>query len=169
MIFLGARSHAMTFYDILLTHVQKFAGNEDDTPVYISLDRTVFDVSGSEFYEKEGPYHIFAGHEASRCLAKMSFAEEDLDSLDLSDLTHADRDSLDGWIMKFRHGKCYPVVGKLVPPPEEPQIFTISELQEYKGEGDIPEGAAAAPIYVAVKGDVFDMSYGGSSHYGKVS
>jgi membrane-associated progesterone receptor component len=65
-------------------------------------------------YGEEGPYHIFAGIDASRALAKMSFKPEDLNSTDLSDLTEEQKKTLDDWETKFISVRKYPVVGKLV-------------------------------------------------------
>ncbi len=43
--------------------------------------------------------------------------------------------------------------------PEPPRNFTLEQLREFDGEGD-------KPIYVAVKGDVFDVTRG-RTFYGK--
>eukprot|EP01084_Bolivina_argentea_P067037 122175_1 len=58
--------------------------------------------------------------------------------------------------------RCYPIVGKLVHPPcaESVPQMTVEDLALHKGCEEIPEGSAAAPIYVAVKGDIFDVRYG---------
>ena len=87
-----------------------------DAPILVGIKGKVLDVSygGKEMYGKEGPYHIFAGIDASRALAKMSFKPEDLNSTDLSDLTEEQRKTLDDWETKFISVRKYPVVGKLV-------------------------------------------------------
>lgn len=69
---------------------------------------------------------------------------------------------------KYKYYKCYPIVGRLVTPPSGLKL-TTAELAKHKGEEEkegLPEGWAAAPIYVAVKGQVFDMSFGGRLFYG---
>ena len=69
---------------------------------------------------------------------------------------------------KYKYYKCYPIVGRLVTPPAGLKL-TTAELAKHKGEEEregVPEGWAAAPIYVAVKGQVFDMSFGGRLFYG---
>lgn len=59
--------------------VQEFDGS-NGKPIYIGVMGEVFDVSeASNFYGEGGPYHLFAGRDASRSLAKSSFEEHDLD------------------------------------------------------------------------------------------
>lgn len=65
-------------------------------------------------YGEGGPYHIFAGRDVSRALAKMSFDPEALESRDLSDLTPQQLQTLQDWEKKFVEVKKYPVVGTLI-------------------------------------------------------
>lgn len=88
-----------------------------------------------------------------------------LHTYSLSDLTYSEKESLHGWIEKYKYFKQYPVVGRLVKPPTNLKL-TVKELAKHKGTQAVPEGYAAAPIYVAVKGTVFDMSFGGLMFYG---
>ncbi len=67
---------------------------------------------GIEMYGSGGPYNRFAGRDASRALAKMSFEAADVNSTDLSDLTPAERKVLQDWDKRFTDGKKYPVVGR---------------------------------------------------------
>lgn len=60
-------------------------------------------------------YNLFAGKDASRALAKMSFKPEDVNSRDLSDLTQEQLKVLDDWAVKFETKRKYPVVGTLAP------------------------------------------------------
>ncbi len=83
----------------------------------------------------------------------------------LSDLTYSQKESLHGWVEKYKYYKCYPVVGRLVTPPQDLKL-TAKELAPCNGAQATPEGYAAPPIYVAVKGTVFDMSFGGRGFYG---
>lgn len=57
------------------------------------------------------------------------------------------------------------MVGRLVTPPQGLQL-TVKELAKHDGAQPVPEGYAAPPIYVAVRGTVFDMSFGGRGFYG---
>ena len=45
----------------------------------MALKGVIYDVSGSWFYKKNGPYGKFAGHDASINLAKMSHDDVNLD------------------------------------------------------------------------------------------
>ena len=87
-----------------------------DAPIYIGLCGKVVDVSygGKGFYGKGGGYHLFAGKDASRALAKMSFDPKDLASHDLSDLTPEQQKTLSDWERKLVTVRKYPVVGTLI-------------------------------------------------------
>lgn len=84
-----------------------------DAPIYVGAAGKVFDVSygGKEYYGPEGPYKHFAGIDASRALAKMSFSAEDITSHDVSDLDETQRKTLQEWVDKFENTRKYPVVG----------------------------------------------------------
>lgn len=137
------------------------------TAIYIALVGDVYDVSGSsEFYGKDGPYHCFAGRDASRAMAKLSFEEADLAAgRDLSDLGPFERSTLEDWVDKFKYYKAYPVVGKLTYPLSGTKVFTPKELEQFKGSGPVPEGRIHSPIYVGVRGVVYDVSFGGYEMY----
>lgn len=57
----------------------------------------------------------FAGLDASRALAKMSFEEADVHSRALGDLSPDQLKVMHDWAAKFEHQKLYPVVGTLEP------------------------------------------------------
>lgn len=89
----------------------------DDPKIYLAVKGRIFDVSqGAAFYGPGGPYENFAGHDASRGLAKNSFELDLITPLDqpldkLLDLTEEEQESLDNWEQHFE-GK-YKVVGTL--------------------------------------------------------
>jgi membrane-associated progesterone receptor component len=87
-----------------------------DAPIYTSLCGDVFDVSygGKEMYAKDCAYHLFAGIDSSRALAKMSFKAEDIQCGTITDLTESEQKILRDWYNKFATSKKYPIVGKLV-------------------------------------------------------
>lgn len=111
-------------------------------------------------------YHRFTGRDSSRALAKLSFNDEDITNPDLSDLTSSERAQLDEWYFKFKYVKKYPIVGRLSTPPNDLKL-SINELHLYKDTQEIPEGRVDAPLYVAIKGKIFDVSYGGAEIYGR--
>ncbi|CAM9362309.1 unnamed protein product [Discosporangium mesarthrocarpum] len=85
-------------------------------PIYIGVGTEVFDVSfgGADFYTDGGPYECLAGRDASRVLAKMSMAKEDVDGLlDYSCLTEKEKKNLCDWADKLGGKRGYPVVGWL--------------------------------------------------------
>ncbi|CAM9123614.1 unnamed protein product [Ectocarpus sp. 12 AP-2014] len=92
-----------------------FFRNYAARPIYMGVKDKVFDVSfgGSEFYMEGGPYECLAGRDASRVLAKMSMASEDIEGvLDYSCLTDREEKNLADWVEKLGEGgKGYPVVG----------------------------------------------------------
>lgn len=157
----------------------KFDGSVDTTgrvnitkPVYLSLNRTVFDVSeGKNFYGPGGPYELFAGHECGVAFAKMSFETDHLDDMyGCEKLTNCEKQELIGWMEKFTYYRSYPVKGALIPDsalPSSDRILTKEDIAKHDGNGDIPKGYSAAPIYIGVGEQVFDVSFGGIEFYGK--
>jgi membrane-associated progesterone receptor component len=99
------------------------AGNESGAlpdgyatqPIYIGAKDKVFDMSfgGVTFYGPNGPYHKFAGRDASRALALMSLDEKDLENTSLADCTEKQLGVLNDWIKTFEEKKGYPIVGRL--------------------------------------------------------
>lgn len=156
--------------------LRQFDGTKDektdeDKPVYLSVKGIVFDVSeGRDFYGPGGAYEMFAGHECGVALAKMSFDEKHIDDLaGCESLNFGEKTELDGWIEKFQYYRSYPVKGRLVSdeliPPAD-RTVSKEELSKNDGKGEIPEGYAAAPIFVGAGGKVFDVSFGGVVFYG---
>lgn len=92
--------------------------NGTDLPtVYLAVKGKVYDCTpGKTFYGPGGPYANFAGHDASRGLAKGSFDDEMIRTEpgidDLKDLDDSERRALDEWVTHFS-GK-YQLVGELV-------------------------------------------------------
>lgn len=70
------------------------------------------------FYGRGGPYAMFAGKEASRALALLSFKPEDING-NLQDLGPEELQILEDWEFKFMEK--YPKVGQLVTPDQQSQ------------------------------------------------
>ncbi|CAM9346089.1 unnamed protein product [Chrysoparadoxa australica] len=144
--------------------LQEFDGKDYHQPIYISLRHEVYDVTtGRGFYGKNQAYNLFAGHDASKSLALMSFNLKDIDS-DYESLEADSQKSLDGWIEQFDHK--YVRSGRLITDMPEQRDLTEEELLEYDGTNPVPEGFACPPIYVGLKGRIFDVSFGGSHLFG---
>lgn len=162
-----------------VAQLAKFDGKKDektgeDTPVYLSVHGTVFDVSdGRNFYGPDGPYEAFAGHECGVALAKMSFETTHLDDLaGCETLNVGEKTELEGWIEKFTYYRNYPIKGRLVPDEKlkalKSRVLTKEDLAKHTGAKDeqVPEGYATAPIYVGAGNKIFDTSFGGVEFYG---
>jgi membrane-associated progesterone receptor component len=107
---------------ISMEELAKYDGNNQDIPtgyatcpIYLGALDKVFDVSfgGVEMYGKDGPYQRFAGKDASRALALMSFDPKDVENTSISDLEEKKVKVLKDWVKTFEEKKGYPVVGKL--------------------------------------------------------
>ena len=80
--------------------------------IYVSILGKVYDVTKSkEMYGKGGSYHVFAGHDATLCLAFTSLESEHLDK----PLQNVDDDAM-GRVNAFkdRFESKYPTVGYVV-------------------------------------------------------
>eukprot|EP00635_Sarcinochrysidales_sp_CCMP3193_P003740 CAMPEP_0118889636 /NCGR_PEP_ID=MMETSP1166-20130328/463_1 /TAXON_ID=1104430 /ORGANISM="Chrysoreinhardia sp, Strain CCMP3193" /LENGTH=277 /DNA_ID=CAMNT_0006828229 /DNA_START=135 /DNA_END=968 /DNA_ORIENTATION=- len=154
--------------DFTPAQLREFDGRNSEK-IYVSIKRDVFDVTAKkEMYGPDGSYGTFAGRDASRCLGKMSLDAKDLDG-PIDDLLNSEVDALDEWHTTFKHIKGYPVVGRLSePPPPSERTWTRAELRACldRDQATPPAGRLHAPLLVAVRGTVYDVSYGGVEHYG---
>lgn len=151
--------------DFTIDQLRDFNG-ESDKPIYIALCGDVYDVTvARDMYGNGASYHCFAGRDASRAMAKLSFEEEDLSNNNIDDLSPFEKDILRDWVDKYKYYKSYPIVGK-VSTPSKFQVFNKDSLSQFNGTQDIPTGRVDAPIYLAIRGKVLDVSYGGKEMYG---
>mmetsp|Transcript_32929 Transcript_32929/g.72642 ORF Transcript_32929/g.72642 Transcript_32929/m.72642 type:complete len:237 (-) Transcript_32929:59-769(-) len=89
----------------------QYDGSDPDGPILLGVDGTVFNVwKGRNFYGPGGEYHVMAGRDATRLLAKNSL-EEDSEEDAMKPLNIAEKATLEGWYWIFK-GK-YEIVGKL--------------------------------------------------------
>lgn len=105
----------LLFRDFTRAELRPFNGVDNVRhTVLVGLNLNVYDVTllGWEHYGPEGGYAQFAGRDASKALAKMSFLDEDLDDPSLDELTPEQRVALANWAARF--DQKYPVVGKLL-------------------------------------------------------
>lgn len=150
--------------DFTIDQLKEYTG-ANGKPIYVGLCGDVFDVSAaSNYYGPSGWYNCFAGRNASRAMAKYCFDEVELNNPKTDDLGPFERSMLQDWYNKFKYYKCYPVVGKLSYPPNDLQL-SKEELLKYDGTLPVPEGRIDSPIYISLKGKIFDVSYGGKEMY----
>ncbi|XP_078438133.1 membrane steroid-binding protein 1-like [Wolffia australiana] len=113
--------------DVTLDELRAYDGSDPSKPLLMAIKGQIYDVSRSRmFYGPGGPYALFAGRDASRALALMSFDENDLTG-DLEGLGPAELDALQDWEFKFTEK--YVKVGQIAaakpaappspPPPAE--------------------------------------------------
>ncbi|WKA07190.1 hypothetical protein VitviT2T_025046 [Vitis vinifera] len=87
--------------EITEEELKTYDGSDSKKPLLMAIKGQIYDVSqGRIFYGPGGPYALFAGKDASRALAKMSFEEQDLTG-DLSDLGPFELEALQDWEYKF--------------------------------------------------------------------
>ncbi|KAH7358466.1 progesterone binding protein [Plectosphaerella cucumerina] len=84
------------------------AANGTSGKCYVAIKGKVYDVTGNKAYQEGGSYHVFAGKDASRALAKTSTKPEDV-SPEWKDLDDKEKGVLDDWNTFF--SKRYNVVG----------------------------------------------------------
>nr|CCA26113.1 heme/steroid binding domaincontaining protein putati [Albugo laibachii Nc14] len=130
----------------------------DGKPIYVCLLDEVYDVTErAEYYGPDGNYHIFAGRDASRALATMSFDQVEIENDVLEDLRSSSLQTLQEWVTKFKVHKKYPVVGRLL----RHKNLTKEELKKFNGTDNIRK-----TIYVAICGKIYDVTMDGGTFYG---
>ena len=93
---------------ISLEHLAKCDGQNTEYPTYVAIKGRVYDVTGNKAYGPEGPYKMFAGHDASRALGMTSTKPEDVRG-EWRDLGETEKKTLEDWVVFF--GKRYNIVG----------------------------------------------------------
>ncbi|KAF8722595.1 hypothetical protein HU200_022430 [Digitaria exilis] len=116
--------------EITEEELRQYDGSDPEKPLLMAIKGQIYDVSQSRmFYGPGGSYALFAGKDASRALAKMSFEPQDLNG-DISDLTPMELGSLNDWEYKFTSK--YVKVGTIrsAAPTEEAYASISPETQE---------------------------------------
>ncbi|KAF0928863.1 hypothetical protein E2562_010721 [Oryza meyeriana var. granulata] len=119
--------------------LRQYDGSDPKKPLLMAIKGQIYDVTQSRmFYGPGGPYALFAGKDASRALAKMSFEPQDLTG-DISGLGPFELDALQDWEYKFM-GK-YVKVGtvKKTLPVEDGNASTSPEMTETAAEAEPTE------------------------------
>ncbi|KFD55524.1 cytochrome b5-like Heme/Steroid binding domain protein [Trichuris suis] len=113
-------------HDMDLDELRRYDGSNGR--ICLAVNGKIYDVTSKrELYGSGGPYGLFAGRDASRCLAKfstdISLLKDEHD--DLSDLTSSEMNVLMEWALQF--DQLYPCVGRLLGPKDEPDVYTEDE------------------------------------------
>jgi membrane-associated progesterone receptor component len=120
--------------------LRKYDGSDPKKPLLMAIKGQIYDVSQSRiFYGPGGPYHLFAGKDASRALAKMSFEDKDLNG-DLTDLGVFEMEALQDWEYKFMSK--YVKVGTVKTVP----VTDAAAAAEPAANGETSETVAEASV-----------------------
>jgi len=93
------------------SELAQYNGSDETGPLLFAAGGEVFNVwKGRHFYGPGCEYHIFAGRDASRLLAKSKLEEETEEEKEVP-LSIAEKAALQGWIYTFKSK--YEIVGKL--------------------------------------------------------
>ncbi|KAL8126106.1 membrane steroid-binding protein 1-like [Apium graveolens] len=146
--------------EITKDELKSYDGTDPKKPLLMAIKGQIYDVSQSRmFYGPGGPYALFAGKDASRALAKMSFEDKDL-TADLTGLGVFELEALQDWEYKFMSK--YVKVGTIkqtVPVTDESTASGTAESTEAVGGDAKPaedapsESVAAEPKEIPAVGD----------------
>lgn len=111
--------------DVTETELSAYDGSDPQKPLLMAIKGQIYDVSQSRmFYGPNGPYALFAGKDASRALAKMSFEEKDLTG-DIEGLSAYEMDALQDWEWKFMSK--YVKVGQIIPEKSKTREMPVAD------------------------------------------
>jgi len=96
----------------------------------------------------------------------MSLEAADLDGA-ISTLNHGEREQLDEWHFRFAHEKCYPNLGRLAAPASDEAFGPAALLARGTGVSKPPQGRCCAEHLISVRGQVYDVGFGGAGFYGE--
>ncbi|GAV72505.1 Cyt-b5 domain-containing protein [Cephalotus follicularis] len=135
--------------------LKQYDGSDPKKPLLMAIKAQIYDVSQSRmFYGPGGPYALFAGKDASRALAKMSFEEKDLNG-DLSGLGPFELEALQDWEYKFMSK--YATVGTIkrtVPVTDEASTAEpVVEATERDVAKPAEDGVAAETAETPARGE----------------
>ncbi|KAL6131999.1 hypothetical protein ACLB2K_070371 [Fragaria x ananassa] len=118
--------------------LKQYDGTDPKKPLLMAIKGQIYDVSQSRmFYGPGGPYALFAGKDASRALAKMSFEDKDLTG-DTTGLGPFELEALQDWEYKFMSK--YVKVGTIKSTVPETQGESTSDAPKAE---DVPSESSA--------------------------
>ncbi|KAK4721614.1 hypothetical protein R3W88_011847 [Solanum pinnatisectum] len=111
--FVPVKKQSLNLGDMTEEELRAYNGSDSEKPLLMAIRGQIYDVSTSKmFYGPGSSYAMFAGREASRALALLSFKPEDING-NLEGLGDAELQILLDWECKFMEK--YDRVGQLVP------------------------------------------------------
>lgn len=124
--------------EITKQELRAYNGSDPSKPILMAIKGQIYDVSGSRmFYGPGGPYAMFAGRDASRALALLSFKPQDLNG-NLEGLEAPELEILQDWEDKFIEK--YAKVGQLVAEDMKTEptetADKVQESQNQHGNGE---------------------------------
>ncbi|XP_022890301.1 membrane steroid-binding protein 2-like [Olea europaea var. sylvestris] len=132
--------------DIADEELKQYDGSDKSKPLLMAIKGQIYDVSQSRlFYGPGGPYALFAGKDASRALAKMSFEKNDLNG-DLTGLGAFELEALQDWEYKFMSK--YVKVGTVkssIQVTDGPEIDSAKPTEDAQSVSSVPEIVEAVP------------------------
>jgi membrane-associated progesterone receptor component len=127
--------------EVTLEELAAYNGSDPQKPLLMAIKAQIYDVSQSRaFYGPGGPYALFAGKDASRALAKMSFEDSDLTG-DIEGLSPYELEALTDWEYKFMSK--YVKVGVIKPsaPDSVDREAPAAEFEPVKSEAPVESDA----------------------------
>ncbi|CAA0837379.1 Membrane steroid-binding protein 2 [Striga hermonthica] len=122
--------------DVAEEDLRAYDGSDPEKPLLMAIKGQIYDVSRSRmFYGPGGPYALFAGRDASRALALMSFDPKDLTG-NIEGLSESELEVLQDWEYKFMEK--YVKVGQLVSKdaPQLKETENEGESSKHDDDGD---------------------------------
>ncbi|KAJ7541257.1 hypothetical protein O6H91_10G051300 [Diphasiastrum complanatum] len=118
--------------DVTEEELKAYDGTDPTKPLLMAIKGQIYDVTYSRgFYGPGGPYALFAGRDASRALAKMSFEEQDLTG-NLEGLGAYELEALSDWEFKFMSK--YVKVGQIAKQNRDGEGEHVKEVEVTEGK-----------------------------------
>ncbi|OIT20994.1 PREDICTED: membrane steroid-binding protein 2-like isoform X2 [Nicotiana attenuata] len=142
--FVPVKREPLHLGDLTEEELKAYNGSDSQKPLLIAIRGQIYDVSSSKmFYGPGGPYAMFAGRDASRALAQLSFKPQDING-NLEGLSDAELEILRDWEDKFIEK--YARVGQLVPKK------TLTEKEKDENASRIEEVLKATKVDMMQEG-----------------
>jgi membrane-associated progesterone receptor component len=123
--------------------LRAYDGSDPEKPLLMAIKGQIYDVSRSRmFYGPGGPYALFAGRDASRALALMSFDPRDLTG-NIDGLNASELEVLQDWEYKFMEK--YVKVGQLVGARKQIETEGAENRNKIQEDKQIEENGAQQP------------------------